>query len=372
MNPQSRENDLPVIHDEQINLLERLCNACAVSGDEGEVRLIVLEQVRAAVSSRGGEIKSDALGNVLVTRPASASGQGAPLRVMVAAHMDEIGFMITQDEDKGYYRFDTVGGIDLRTIAGKPVWIGHDHIPGVIGVKAIHLLQPDERSRAPSLDSLRIDVGPGNSKVKLGDRATFATPFARLGPSLRAKALDNRLGVAILIELVKNPPPNIELLAAFTVQEEVGLRGARVAAYHFNPDLAIALDSTPAYDMPSQEDLDAGRVENTTYNSRLDHGPAIYLADSSTISDPRLVRHMADTAEARGIPYQFRQPGGGGTDAGAIHKTRAGIPSISISTPVRYFHTPASIARISDWQHTWALVYAALGSLTPAVLSAER
>jgi len=185
--------------------------------------------------------------------------------------------------------------------------------------------------------------------------------------SICAKALDDRLGVANLIELLKNAPPNIDLLAAFTVQEEVGLRGARVAAYAFDPDLALALDCTPANDLPAWDG-----EENSRYNTRLDHGPALYLADRATISDPRLIRHFVETAEAQNINYQFRQPGGGGTDAGAIHKQRAGIPSLSMSVPGRYLHTAASMVRINDWQHTLNLLYAALAGLSPEIFSKDR
>jgi endoglucanase len=341
-----------------------LCNACAVSGDEGEVRAIVLEQLRPITD----EIKVDALGNVLATR----RGQGDNrLRVMLAAHMDEVGLMLTNDEEDGIFRFDTVGGIDVRQLAGKAVLVGKSHTPGVIGAKPIHLTTSEELKQTITLETLRIDIGPGKQgKVKLGDRATFATPFTLLGPSLRAKALDNRLGVATLVELVKRAPANIDLLAAFTVQEEVGLRGAHVAAYALNPDMAIALDSTPANDLPAYDVGEPGS-ENTRYNTRLGGGPAIYIADRSTLSDPRLIRHFVETAEAAGITFQLRQPGGGGTDAGAIHKQRAGIPSLSVSVPGRYPHTAAGIARLEDWQNTLALVYAALARLSPEVLAVE-
>jgi endoglucanase len=156
-------------------------------------------------------------------------------------------------------------------------------------------------------------------------------------------------------------------MAAFTVQEEVGLRGSRVAAFAFDPDLALALDCTPAYDLPTWDG-----EENTRYNTRLDHGPALYVADRGTISDPRLIRHFVETAEAQGIPYQIRQPGGGGTDAGAIHKQRTGIPSLSISVPGRYLHTAASLIRINDWQHTLNLLHAALSGLKPAIIENAR
>jgi endoglucanase len=361
MNETKLPDNRPEIGEEQIQLLERLCNACAVSGDEGEVRAIVLEQVRL----HAGEVKVDALGNVLVTRQGSEENR---LRVMIAAHMDEVGFMLTADDGDGVFRFDPVGGIDERQLVGKPVLVGREHVPGVIGAKPVHLTTPEERNRTISLDTLRIDVGPGNGgKVKVGDRAAFATAFSRLGPSLRAKALDNRLGVATLIELVKQAPANVDLLAAFTVQEEVGLRGASVAGYALNPDLAIAVDSTPANDLPTWDG-----AENSVYNSRLDAGPAIYLADGSTLSDPRLVRYLIETAEDRGIPYQIRQPGGGGTDAGAIHRVRAGIPSISVSVPGRYAHTAAGLARLADWQNTFALLQAALESMPHDILAADR
>jgi endoglucanase len=350
----------PEIKSTQLRLLERLCNACAVSGDEGEVRKIVLDQVRPHVDS----VSVDALGNVLAVK----NGEGNHnLKVMLAAHMDEIGFILVSDEEDGFFRFDSVGGIDVRQLPGKPVWIGREHVYGVIGAKPIHLTTEDERNHSITLDNLRIDVGPGNSSVKVGDRATFATSFSRIGPSMRAKALDDRLGIATLIELVKHAPANIDLQAAFTVQEEVGLRGAQVAAYTLNPDVAVVLDSTPANDLPSWDGL-----ENTRYNTRLGEGPAIYIADSATISDPRLVRLFIETAESVGLPYQIRQPGGGGTDAGAIHKQRAGIPSISVSVPGRYAHSAASIAQLSDWTNTLALVYSVLSRISPALLAADR
>jgi endoglucanase len=214
------------------------------------------------------------LGNVLVTR---RSRKEKALRVMLAAHMDEVGLMITNDEGDGLYRFEVVGGLDVWKLAGKAVWVGKEHVPGVIGLKPIHLTEGDELQRPITLEGLRIDLGPGG-KAKVGERAVFSTSFAQLGPSLRGKALDDRIGVATLIELVKQAPADVNLLAAFTVQEENGLRGAKVAAYAFDPDLAIVLDCTPAYDLPVWDGS-----ENTRYNARLGDGPAIYVADASTL-----------------------------------------------------------------------------------------
>lgn len=352
-------SQVPKIEAEQIALLERLSNAAAVSGDEAAVRRIVID----AVQDVADEMKVDALGNLLVTRKAKKKGA---LRVMVAAHMDEVGFMISKEEEDGLYRFELVGGIDVRQLPGKPVLVGKNLQPGVIGAKPIHLTTSEDRNRKISLDQLRIDLGPGG-KAKRGDRAVFATRFRQAGPSLMGKALDDRLGVATLIELVKHATENVELLAAFTVQEEVGLRGAQVAAYRLDPDLAFVIDSTPAYDLPTWDES-----ENAVYNTRLGAGPAIYLADSHTLSDPRLTGYLAKTAADAGIPFQYRQPGGGGTDAGAIHKARAGVPSVSISVPGRYAHTAVMVARLDDWQNTLALLYTALDKLTEDLLSIER
>ena len=358
---QNPNHPLPEFGAEQISLLESLCNASGISGDEGEVRKIVLEQVRPAAT----EVKVDALGNVLATRIGTGENR---LRVMLSAHMDEVGFILVEDNENGLFTFEKVGGVDARQIIGKPVLVGKDHVPGVIGAKPIHLTTREERRHAIPLDALRIDLGPeGSSKAKIGQRAAFATRFQQVGPSLMAKALDNRQGVATLIELVKHAPDNVDLLAAFTVQEEIGARGARVAAYAFNPDLAIVVDTTPANDLPAWDGS-----ENTSYNTRLGAGPALYVADSSTLSDPRLVRHVMATAEKAGIPYQVRQPGGGGTDAGAIHKQRVGIPSVSISMPCRYLHTAISLARLADWQHTLALLYTVLSELPGSILLDPR
>ena len=346
----------------QLRLLERLTNASAVSGDEGAVRRIVLDEIKPLAD----EIRVDALGNVLAIR--RGRGDGERLRVMVAAHMDEVGFMLIADEGEGLFRFDTVGGLDPRQLVGKAVWVGQDQIPGVIGAKPIHLASAREVKNTPAVENMRIDVGAENAgKVKVGDRATFATRLTRLGPSLRAKALDDRIGVATLIELLRRAPENIDLLAAFTVQEEVGLRGAQVAAHALNPDLGIALDCTPAYDLPAWDG-----DENTRYNTRLGAGPAIYVADRATLSDPRLIHHLRATAAALDIPCQLRQPGGGGTDAGAIHRQRAGIPSVSLSVPGRYLHTAAAIVRLTDWENTLRLIHAALSRLPTDLLAETR
>ena len=351
----------PTLGETELALLTKLCNAVSVSGDEQEVRAIVTEELRDFADVT----KVDAMGNVLVRR----EGKGLDrVRVMIAAHMDEVGFMIVNDEGDGVFEFRVIGGVDPRQLVGKPVTIGRDHIPGVIGAKAIHLTTPEERKQVLKVDQLRIDVGPGTgSKVKVGDRGTFATKLVVLGPSIRSKALDDRLGVFNLIQLVKYAPDNVDLLAAFTVQEELGLRGAKIAAFSFDPEIGIAMDSTPANDLP---DYDGN--ENTSHNTKLGDGPAIYIMDRGTIGDQRLIKWLIESADSEKIPWQFRQPGLGGTDAGEIHKTRTGVPSVSVSVPQRYLHSPAGLIRIDDELNTLKLIRKALTRLDRSILNLQE
>lgn len=347
---------MPAFGTPQLKLLEKLCNVIAVSGDEGEVRKIVLEEIKPYAD----EVKVDALGNVLATKCGSGKKRA---RVMLDAHMDEVGFMIVAEDGEGIYRFEIVGGMDVRHLVGKQLFVGKKRTPGVIGGKPIHLMSGDEFTRKVPLDALRIDLGP-RGKAEIGDRAGFATKFKRVGPSILSKSIDDRIGVATVIDLLKNAPSNVDVCAAFTVQEEIALRGAKVAAQYFNPDLAIAIDSTPANDLPMHDDS-----ENMTYNTKLGLGPAIYLADGLTLHDPRLVRFLVETAEREKIPYQLRQPGGGGNNSGGIQRALAGIPSVSVSVPHRYTHSPVSIARVDDWKNTLNLLHAALKRIVPELVA---
>ncbi|MBF8284929.1 MAG: putative aminopeptidase [Anaerolineales bacterium] len=348
----------------EMDLLRELCHAIAVSGDEGAVRRIVLDAIRDHVD----EVKVDALGNVLAVKRSKRSSQRTP-RLLVAAHMDEVGFMLTGHESDGSLRFELVGGVEEHTLLGKPVLVGPKRLPGVIGAAPVHLLKDDRRNAVTKVSQMRIDIGVDSADaakrwVKMGERGGFTTEFAVVGPSLRGKALDNRLGCATLIELLRAPAVyDFDLHAAFTVQEEVGLRGARVVGYAVDPACAFVLDCTPARDLPSSDDR-----ENTQYNSRLGLGPAIYISDRGMISNDRLVRYLQQTADAAGLPYQFRQPGGGGTDAGAIHLAREGVPTVSVSVPGRYPHSPVMLARTEDWRNTVKLMRLALENWTPQVL----
>ena len=343
----------------QFRLLERLCNAVSVSGDEAEVRGIVLE----AVSPLADEVRVDALGSVLVRRGGRG---GARPRVLLDAHMDEVGFMIVDAEGDGIYHFETVGVMDAQILAGKQVLVGRGHTAGVIGVTPIHLLEGDAVTRSLGVDSLRIDLGLGGS-AEIGDRASFSTRFRRVGPSIFAKSIDDRIGVAILIELLRSAPDSIDLCLSFSVQEEIGVMGAQAAAHAFNPDLAFAIDSTPARDLPPQDGN-----ENISYNTKLGLGPAIYVADKRTVHDPALVRFLRQTAEEARIPYQIRQPGGGGTDSGGIQPALAGVRTVSVSVPHRYTHSPISISRVEDWKNTLNLMDQALRRITPELAASSN
>jgi endoglucanase len=343
----------------EFDLIADLCRAVAVSGDEGAVRRLVLEAIRRLAD----DVQVDSLGNVLAVKKGTRRE-----RVLLAAHMDEVGFMVSGFEADGALRFESVGGVDDRAWLGKPVVIGARRVPGIIGAAPMHLLSEERQRSVVKTSHLRLDVGADSEAaakklVTLGERGTFASRFSVTNASFVSKALDDRLGVATLIELLRGKPYPFELWAAFTVQEEIGLRGAAVAAYAADPACAFVLDCTPANDLPDSLDR-----ENTQYNTRLGHGPAIYVADRGMISDARLVAYLRATAEGAGIPYQFRQMSGGGTDAGAIHRARAGIPSVSVSVPHRYTHSPYSVARIDDWRNTVKLMRRALEGYSARVL----
>lgn len=346
---------------EHARLLRSLTEVVGVSGGEEPVRRIVRGEIEAWVD----DLRTDPLGNLLAVR----RGRGARrLKVMCAAHMDEVGFMITEVDSDGFLAFERVGAVDRQSVLGQSLWIGESRHGGVIGTRPIHLTSEDERSRRASIDSLKIDVGAtsredAQTRIQPGDRASFATEFSRVGSTIFAKALDDRLGVATLIELVQNAPDGVHLMAAFTVQEEIDQSGARVAAQFLDPDVAIVLEATPARDLPVFDGS-----ENRKYNTRLGRGPALYVADRATVSDPRLLALFTQTAERTRIRCQIRQPGGGRTDAAAIHLANAGVPCISISVPVRYTHGPVGMARVADWRMSVMLVHHVLSTIRPSLM----
>jgi putative aminopeptidase FrvX len=340
-------------------ILKQLSEAVGVSGEEDAVRAIIKE----AIADHVDEMWVDNLGNLLAIKRGTGEIQ---LRVLLDAHMDEIGVMITGLESNGTLRFRPVGGIDDRVMLGKAVWVGPKRLPGVIGGKPIHLLEGDEETKVARMKGLRIDIGAADKdaaakQVKIGDRATFATEFTDLGPTMMGKAFDDRVGCAVVVEVLQGGPYPVDVMAAFTVQEEVGLRGARVAAYRLEPDVAFALEGTSCDDLPKDDDVSPA--------TELGKGPALTVMDRATIADPRLVSFLVSTADAHGIPYQYRRATVGGTDAGAIHLSRSGVPTAGVSVPCRYIHSPAAICSKADFENTVRLMRAALNDLTPAVIA---
>ena len=342
-------------------LLERLSCAHGISGREKDVRAILLEEIRGRVD----ECRIDSMGNLIARKKGTG---GSRLRVLVAAHMDEVGFMVTHVEDNGLLRFDKVGGIDDRVLPARAVLVGDARVPGVIAAKPVHLLEKGERDKVVEAKALAIDIGASTKAeaerlVQRGDPAVFAADFRTLAGegsawrTVQGKAFDDRAGCAIVAELLDERYP-FDLSAAFTVQEEVGLRGARVAAFAENPQVAIVLECTGANEVPTTRDVSP--------NTRIGQGPAISMRDGSSIADPRLVEHVGATARALGIRHQYRQPMNGGTDAASIQRTRAGVAAITISVPARYIHTAAAIMDLNDFDLAIQLAREALRRLPGA------
>jgi putative aminopeptidase FrvX len=351
-------------------ILKELSEAIGVSGDEGDVRAVVLGALQGHVD----EVKVDAMGNALAfkrgtARPSAFKSGRRRLRVMLDAHMDEVGLMVVGHNSDGFLQIRTVGGIDLRLLPGTLLRVGPGRMYGVVGIKPIHLLGEEEGDKVPKIEELVVDIGAKNKDdakrlAPLGTTATFATQFRELGPTVRGKAFDDRAGCAVLVELLRGERFRFDLHAAFTVQEEVGLRGAQTAAYTIEPDCAFALEGTVADDMPKDKD-----VSPTT---RLGDGPALTVMDRSFIADRRLLRLLTGTAEELGIPYQFKQPGIGGTDAGAIHRVREGVPSVTVAVPCRYIHSPVALLSLDDFDNTVRLMRESLSRITRRTLQREE
>jgi endoglucanase len=280
--------------------------------------------------------------------------------------MDEVGLLLTHIDRDGFLHFDKVGGIDDRILPGKAVTVGSAGIPGVIGFKPRHRSSASERRQVVASHELVIDIGASSKEqathiVTPGDYITFATTFSPFGENcVRGKALDDRVGCAMLLDLVRESYP-FELYAAFTTQEEIGLRGARVAGYSVAPDFAFVLEATVCDDSP--------KPKESSPTTRLGAGPALTLADRRLLADKRLVRLLADTAQEHKIPFQFKQPLVGSTDAGVLHRTRAGVPSAVVSLPARYIHSPAAVISLDDYNNAVRLMRAALPKLANGLVN---
>jgi len=330
--------------------LKELTAYAAVAGNEKEVRDAIMKEL----TSMGVSFETDVMGNIIAKK-----GDKGP-KVLVDAHMDEVGLMIVHIEKNGFLRFRPIG-VPAAVLVSKRVYIGKDKVPGVIGAKAIHLQEPKERETVIPVDQLFIDIGAKNAeeagkKVKVGDYAVFDTEFEELYPGIyKAKAFDDRAGCALLLEALKQDWKEIQLYAVFSTQEELGLRGARVAAYRVAPDLGIALEGTVCADIPL--------ADKDSYATKLGGGAVISVMDRGSIPTRSIVDQLVKLATENAIPFQFREATSGGNDAGAIQAAHAGVPVASISVPCRYIHTPFAVMSKSDFDAAKDLLIAFLRSV---------
>lgn len=331
-----------------LNTLKELCSLPGASGREDAVREYLIGRITAAQA----DYEVDALGNLLVRKKGA---ERAKKRVMLAAHMDEVALIVTYITEEGYLKFSPVGGIDPRVLFGRSVFVGEKMLPGVIGSMPVHLLEKEDLKKIPDFDKLYIDIGAASAAeaqaaVRLGDIACFDSGFVPFGERrIKAKALDDRAGCAILLKMIESDQP-YDLTFAFTVQEEVGLRGAGAAAYQLNPDYAIVVETTTAADI-------AG-VEPHKRVCALGKGAVVSFMDRSTIYDQKLYSFAFSLAERKNIRCQTKTVIAGGNDAGAIHKSRGGVKTVAVSVPCRYLHSPSCVIEEGDLYDTADLVRA--------------
>lgn len=331
-------------------LLEELCNANSPVSFEGSVREIIKREIKDYVD----DIKIDRMGNII------AHKKGKGKKVIVDAHMDEVGFIITSINEDGTMKFASMGRINSKIIPSKAVYIGENKIPGVIGIKPIHLQSDEELKSSASYDKCCIDIGCKSKEeakkyVSLGDYAVFATEFGKFGDGLvKGKALDDRVGCAVLIELLKENY-KCDLYAVFNVQEEIGDRGAFVSAFQVQPEIGIALEGTVCADMPG--------VPEHLRATEIGKGPAISIMDESSIFDEKLTENIINIAKKNYIPYQRREAMTGLNDAGAIVSSGSGARVATVSVPCRYIHSSVSVASISDIENAVKLLKRYLSSL---------
>lgn len=337
------------------DLLKKLANAPGVSGFEGDIRNIIANELKDYVDT----IEVDNLGNLITKK----KGKPNSKKVMLAAHMDEIGLMIKYIDKKGFIKFTKIGGISDQTLLNHRVLIHTDkgEIPGVIGSKPPHLMKPENRKKVVNHEDMVIDIGVNNREeaeklVGIGDPITIKQEFSKLQNSMfTGKSLDNRVGCLVIVEVLKRVECDATIFGVGTAQEEVGLVGAKTSAFGINPDMAIAIDVAVAGDHPGIKEGEAPTCAGK--------GPAIILTDASgrgIITHPQVKELLISTAEEEKISYQLVVSEGGTTDATAIHLTREGIPSGVISPAVRYMHSPVEVVNMEDIENTVKIIVAAL------------
>ena len=329
-------------------LVKELCNICAPSGFEDEVRTFLRERATA------DEIYTDTIGNLICHK------KGNGRKIMVSAHMDEVGFIITEITDDGFLKFDELGSIETAVMYGKKVLIGKNRIPGIIGAKAIHLQRRDDVLNPPKIKDLCIDIGAKDKEsakklVEIGDYASFDGEYTEFGENLvKSKALDDRVGCAILLELMKEEYDN-DIYFVFTAQEEVGLRGAIISANTIKPDIALVIEGTTC------SDVYGSKPHNQVTN--LGGGAVMTAMDRAAISDRKYFDFIMKTAKENNIPLQIKRTAMGGTDAGAIQRSGAGVKTAVLAVPCRYIHSPVSVMCKDDLESVLRLSKAVLKSI---------
>lgn len=334
-------------------MLKDLCLINGTSGDEGRVRDFIIAQIKDYC-----EYRVDNMGSIIAFK----KGKKAPAKkISINAHMDEVGFIVMGITDDGYLRFTSVGGIDSRVCLDRIVSVGKNSVTGVIGDKAFHLLNSDEKESCPGFDDLLIDIGATSKTeaekyVSLGDFAYFESDYAELGNGyIKAKALDDRIGCMLLIELIQSEL-EYDTTFCFNVQEEVGLRGSKCTAFAVDADIAVVLESTTAADLDGVSGADRVCV--------LGDGPVISFMDNRTIYDRELFELGFAVARQNGIPVQTKTAVAGGNDAGAIQTSGDGVRVMAISLPTRYIHSGASVVKSSDIEETRRLLKKLLPKLS--------
>ncbi|MDF2567213.1 MAG: pepA [Oscillospiraceae bacterium] len=327
-----------------LETVKALCEIDGISGFEQDVAAAICKRLDGKC-----EYKSDNLGNIIAFK----KGRQTPKnKVMLSAHMDEVGMIVTGVKSDGMLITSSVGGVDPRVILGRAVRVGEQKITGVIGTKAIHMQTADERSTAVSQDNLYIDIGAKDKEdalkqIHLGDSVSFVGDFVEFGDGfVCAKALDDRFGCAVLLDMIESEL-EYDTTFVFCTQEEVGLRGSRTAAYSVDPDFSIVIEATTAADMSN--------VDEQKQVCKLGDGAVVTFMDRSTIYDKQLYQLAFSLAEQNSIKCQTKTMVAGGNDAGAIHITRGGIRTIAISIPARYIHSPSSVVKKSDMEEVLKL-----------------
>ena len=329
-----------------INTIKDLCALSGVSGSENEVSDYIVDYAKKYTD----DVLVDVMGNVIVNKKGRKKPEG---KLVLCAHMDEVGVIITGIDDDGYLNFENVGGIDNRVVLGKALLIGKNRIRGIIGCKAIHIIKEKDREKPVEFDDMYIDIGAGKRKeaeklVSPGDTGVFDEDIREFGNGyIKAKAIDDRFGCAVLLELIGSELP-VDCTFVFTVQEEVGLRGAHTAAYRTAPDIALIVEGTTAADLPS--------VPENKKVCKVGGGPVLPFMDNGTIYDKGLRGRLIEIAEKNNMPWQTKTYIAGSTDGSAFHKTRSGIRTAAIAAPVRNLHSPACVGKISDMEAVHDLI----------------